>query len=66
MGNMTVVGRSYFARQATTLLRFAQSTSNPGLAAFLVEKAAALKIQVDESAPPRDLSPRAPDVAPEI
>jgi hypothetical protein len=60
-----VAGRSYFARQAKTLLKFAQSTSNPELAAFLVEKAAALKIQVDESAPPPDLSPRAPDVAPD-
>jgi hypothetical protein len=66
MGNIAVAGRSYFTRQAKTLLKFAQSTSNPELAAFLVEKAAALKTQVDESLPPPDLSPRAPDVAPEI
>ena len=66
MGKIAVAGRSYFTLQAKTLLKFAQSTSNPELAAFLVEKAAALKNQVDESVPPRDVSPRAPDVAPEI
>jgi hypothetical protein len=60
-----VAGRSYFTRQAKTLLKFAQSTSNPELAAFLVEKVAALKTQVDESPPPPDLSARAPDVAPD-
>jgi hypothetical protein len=66
VGNSAVPGRTYFTRQAKTLLKFAQSTSNPELAAFLVEKAVALKTQVDESVPARDLSPRAPDVAPEI
>jgi hypothetical protein len=63
---ITVAGRSYFTRQAKTLLEFAKSTSNRELAAFLVEKAAALKTQVDESSPPPDLSPRAPDVSPEM
>jgi hypothetical protein len=57
-----MIGRSYLARQATALLRFANSTSNPQLAAVLVEKAASLKSQVDESSPASDLSPRAPDV----
>jgi hypothetical protein len=61
-----VVDRNYFTRQVKTLLNFAHSTSNPKLAAVLVEKAAALKTQLDEASPPRDLSPRAPDVAPEI
>ncbi len=57
-----MIGRQYFARQATTLLKFASSTTNPRLAAVLVEKAANLKSQVDETTPPRDQSLRAPDV----
>ena len=60
-GESTVVGRNYFTRQATTLLKFAQSTSDPQLAAALVEKAAELKKQIDETNPP-DPSPRPPDV----
>jgi hypothetical protein len=56
-----VVGRNYFTRQAATLLKFAQSTSDPQLAAALVEKAADLKKQIDETNPP-DPSPRPPDV----
>jgi hypothetical protein len=58
-----VVRRSYFTRQATTLLKFAKSTKNPELAAVLIEKAADLKSQVDETMPP-DPSPLAPDVEP--
>jgi len=60
-----VIGRQYFVRQAATLLEFAQSTTNPQLAAVLVEKAAALKSQVDEANARPDLSPLAPDVEPE-
>ena len=59
-----MVGRSYFTRQATTLLKFARSTNNPALAAVLIEKAADLKSQVDTTTPPPDQSPRAPDVEP--
>ena len=58
----TVVGRSYFTRQATTLLKFAKSTNNPELAAVLIERAADLKSQVDETMPVTDPSPLAPDV----
>jgi hypothetical protein len=58
-----VVGRSYFTLQATTLLKFAKSTKNPDLAALLIEKAADLKAQVDETMPP-DPSPLTPDVEP--
>jgi len=57
-----VIGRQYFARQAKTLLKFANSTKNPQLAAVLVEKAAHLKSRVDETEPPPDQSPRPPDV----
>jgi hypothetical protein len=60
-----VIGRNYFARQAATLLKFAQSTKNPELAAVLVEKAADLKSQRDQAVPTPDLNPRAPDVEPE-
>jgi hypothetical protein len=56
-----VVGRQYLTRQATTLLKFAQSSSDPQVAAALVEKAAELKSQFDETTLP-DPSPRAPDV----
>jgi hypothetical protein len=58
-----VAGRLYLMRQAATFLKFAQSTNDPKLAAFLVEKAADLKSQVEENNPP-DPSPQAPDVEP--
>jgi hypothetical protein len=60
-GEKIVVGRNYFTRQAATLLKFAKSTSDPKLAAALVEKASDLKSQSDEARPP-DLSPQAPDI----
>ena len=60
-GNI-VVGRNYLARQAGTLLRFAQSTKNPQLAAALIEKAADLKSQVDDQEPASESSAVAPDV----
>jgi hypothetical protein len=49
-----VISRNYFTRQATTLLKFAQSTSDPNVAAGLVEKAADLKSRVDETSLPPD------------
>ena len=58
-----MVGRSYFTRQATTLLKFAKSTTNPQLAVILIEKAADLKSQVDASNLP-DAAPLAPDIEP--
>jgi hypothetical protein len=58
-----VIGRQYLVRQAETLLKFATSTKNPDLAAVLVDKAADLKSQLDESGIP-DRTPRAPDVEP--
>jgi hypothetical protein len=58
-----VLGRLYLTRQAAALLRFANSTSNPKLAAALVERAVQLKSQADERASSRpDPSPYAPDV----
>jgi len=58
-----VLGRLYFTRQAASLLKFAKATSNPELAAVLVQKAADMRSQVE--APKRsseDKSPVAPDV----
>jgi hypothetical protein len=60
-GEIGVIGKSYFERQAATLLKFAHSTQDPTTAAALVEKAAALKSQSDRAIVP-DLTPFAPDV----
>jgi hypothetical protein len=59
-----VIGKQYFVRQAATLLKFAKSTQDPKIAAALVEKAADLKSQVDETIPPADQSLLAPDIEP--
>ena len=53
-GNI-VLSRDYFVRQVTSLLKFAKETTNPQLAAVLIEKAADLKSQVDESSTTPDL-----------
>ena len=58
-----MVGKQYLTRQATTLLNFAKTVTDPNVAAGLVEKAADLKSKVDEPNRP-DKSPRAPDVEP--
>jgi hypothetical protein len=44
-------GTIFGQRQATTLLKFTKSTSDTQLAAALVEKAAELKSQIDETMP---------------
>jgi hypothetical protein len=51
-------------RQAATLLKLARETADTELAAALVGKAADYLSQVDETMPPPDRSPRAPDVEP--
>ena len=60
-GKVTVAGRDYYQRQAATLLKYARSTSDPKIAAALLEMAAELSSQIDEAAAP-DSSPRAPGV----
>jgi hypothetical protein len=52
--------KQYLARQAATLLKFAQTTKDDSVAAGLIHKAADLKEQVDGRA--GDHSPQAPDV----
>ena len=59
-----VVSRRYLTRQASALIKFAQTTINPKLAAVLVHRAADLKAQLDETMPLVDPSPQAPDVEP--
>jgi hypothetical protein len=59
-----VFSRRYLTRQASALIKFAKSTNNPKPAAVLVHRAADLKAQVDETIPPVDPSPHAPDVEP--
>ena len=63
-GESKVIGREYFLRQAATLLKFAQSTNDPKLAAALIEKASNLLAQIDESSARPDPTPLAPDVEP--
>lgn len=50
--------RDYFARQAATLLKLAQTVKDPILSAVLVGKATDLKEQADEIPPPPDLRAR--------
>ena len=60
-----MLSRHYFVSQVASLLKFAKETTNPQLAAVLIEKAADLKSQVDESSTTLDPSHVAPDVEPE-
>ena len=57
-----MIGREYFLRQAAILFKFAKVTKDPKVSAALLEKAADLKLQVDEPRTPLDLTPQAPDV----
>jgi hypothetical protein len=60
-----VIGKEYFTRQATTLLKIAKTTKDPNVAVGLLEKAADLKSQVDEASAGEEATPQAPDVEPE-
>jgi len=58
-----VIGREYFARQAAILFQFAKATKDPKISAALMEKAADLKLQVDDEPGLRGASPPlAPDI----
>jgi len=63
-GGSNVIGREYFVRQAVTLFKFAKITKDPKISVALLEKAADLKARVDETTPPVDPNPQAPDVEP--
>jgi hypothetical protein len=57
-----MIGKDYFARQATTLLLMAKAARDPQISAGLAVKAADMKSQLDEAPPQSDLSPTPPDV----
>jgi len=59
-----VIGKEYFVRQAAILLGLAKATTDPKIAAALLDKAADLKLQVDERGVPSDVTPIAPDIEP--
>ena len=63
-GENKVIGKQYFVRQAAILFRFAKATKDPKISAALLDKAADLKLQVDEPGAQPDLSPHAPDIEP--
>ncbi len=60
-GGRPVIGKEYLVRQAAILLKFAEITTDPKVAAGLLDKAADLKSKVDETARP-DPNPIPPDV----
>jgi hypothetical protein len=62
-GEIEVIEKEYFVRQAAILLGLAKATKDPKISAAILDKAADLKSQVDE--PIIDCSPLAPDVQPE-
>jgi hypothetical protein len=57
-----VAGNEYLTRQATTLMKFANATTDRQVAARLVDKALDLQGRLDERAARPDRSARAPDV----
>ena len=59
-----MIAREYFGRQAAILFKFAKATTDPKMSAALMEKAADLKLQVDEPGGQPDLSGLAPHVEP--
>jgi len=61
-GVTLVLGRSYFIRQAASLLGLAKQISDANVTASLLEKATTLHEQAHEAKPESDMSPRAPDV----
>jgi len=44
-GEIRVIGKAYFVRQAAILFRFAKATKDPKISAALMEKAADLNFQ---------------------
>lgn len=58
-----MLGKTYLTKQASLLMKFARTTSDPDLSAKLISKAADLKSQADPM-PDRDQGAAAPDVSP--
>jgi len=62
-GESKVIGKEYFVRQAAILFGLAKTTKDPKISAALLDKAADLKLKVDEAGA-TDPSPLAPDIEP--
>jgi hypothetical protein len=62
-GESPMIGKEYFVRQAVILFDLAKATKDPKISAALLEKAADLKLQVDDRCAP-NLTPLAPDIEP--
>src|SRR5256885_7057943 len=58
-GEIHVIGKAYFVRQAAILLGLAKATTDPRISAALLDKAA--ELQVDKLGATSDLSPHGPD-----
>jgi hypothetical protein len=58
-----MIEKEYFVRQAGLLFELAKATKDPKISAALLEKAADLKLQVDEPGAP-NLTPPVPDIEP--
>jgi hypothetical protein len=57
-----MIGRNYFAQQVALLLKFADATTDPNVAASLIDKAADLKERLEDVPPSEsDLRLRAGD-----
>ena len=59
-----MIGKQYFVRQAAIMFGLAKATKDPKISAALLDKAADLKLQVDEPGAPRHATPLAPDSEP--
>ena len=57
-----VITKRYVARQVAALLEFAKSTKNTTLSAVLIERAADLKLRIDEAPKDANNDLAAPDV----
>ena len=63
-GKAKVIGKEYFVRQAAILFGLAKATTDPKISAALLDKAADLKLQVDEPGAPPNSKPIARDIEP--
>jgi hypothetical protein len=61
-GDFVVLGRSYFVRQAASLLSLAKQVKDPEISAALLKKATELNEKAHETKPRSEMNPRPPDV----
>jgi hypothetical protein len=61
-GDSVVLGRSYFVRQAASLLSLAKQVKDPELSAALLKKVTELNEKAHETKPRSEMSPHPPDV----